>query len=30
MMARGEDVAQLVPREVLAYAQQHGLYREAT
>lgn len=29
-IARGEDVSAWVPREVLAYIQQHGLYREGT
>ena len=28
-LARGEDVSALVPREVLEYAAQHGLYRSA-
>jgi nicotinate-nucleotide adenylyltransferase len=27
-LARGEDVSGLVPAEVVAYAQEHGLYRE--
>jgi nicotinate-nucleotide adenylyltransferase len=29
MIARGEDVSSLVPREVLAYLRAHDLYREA-